>query len=139
MNFDIANYTNLQFSKSTNNPTSKPKLVDNGVKYFLREVLKNCHNYKQKNNNIFYNITMFIVFVIILGIILVTRYKGGSMSKKYYEKSMKDKEYIMSKLVYYNRQNIDNQQRIKNNMITNLPDYSNHVEANLLHKNLYFS
>ena len=32
MNFDIANYTNLQFSKSTNNPTSKPKLVDNGVK-----------------------------------------------------------------------------------------------------------
>ena len=108
MNFDIANYTNLQFSKSTNNPTSKPKLVDNGVKYFLREVLKNCHNYKQKNNNIFYNITMFIVFVIILGIILVTRYKGSSMSKKYYEKSMKDKEYIMSKLVYYNRQNIDN-------------------------------
>ena len=54
------------------------------------------------------------------------------MSKKYYEKSMKDKEYIMSKLVYYNRQNIDNQQKIKNNMITNLPDYSNHIEANIL-------
>ena len=28
---------------------------------------------------------------------------------------MKDKEYIMSKLVYYNRQNIDNQQKIRNN------------------------
>jgi hypothetical protein len=24
-------------------------------------------------------------------------------------------------------------------MITNLPDYGNHVEANILHKNLYFS
>ena len=82
---------------------------------------------------------MFVLFVITLGIILLTRYKGNSMSKKYYEKSMKDKDYIMSKLVYYNRQNIDNQQRIKNNMITNLPDYSNHVEANILHKNLYFS
>ena len=139
MNFNIANYTNLQFSKSSNNPTDKPKLVDNGVKYFLREVLKNCHSYKQNNINIFYNITMFVLFVITLGIILLTRYKGNSMSRKYYEKSMKDKDYIMSKLVYYNRQNIDNQQRIKNNMITNLPDYSNHVEANILHKNLYFS
>ena len=139
MNFDIANYTNLQFSKATNYTTTKPKLVDNGVKYFLREVLKNCHSYKQNNINIFYNITMFVLFVITLGIILLTRYKGNSMSKKYYEKSMKDKDYIMSKLVYYNRQNIDNQQRIKNNMITNLPDYSNHVGANILHKNLYFS
>jgi hypothetical protein len=52
---------------------------------------------------------------------------------------MKDKEYIMSKLIYYNRQNLDNQQKIRNNMITNLPDYGNHVEANILHKNLYFS
>jgi hypothetical protein len=139
MNFDIVNYANSQFNKSTNVLTDKPKLVDNGVKYFLREVLKNCHNYKQKNINTFYNITMFIFFIVILGIILVMRYKGNTMSKKYYEKSMKDKEYIMSKLVYYNRQNLDNQQKIRNNMITNLPDYGNHVEANILHKNLYFS
>ena len=139
MNFDIVNYTNLQFSKSNNVSTTKPRLVDNGVKYFLRGVLKNCNNYKQNNINTFYNITMFLVFIILLGIILFMRYKGNSMSKKYYEKSMKDKEYIMSKLVYYNRQNIDNQQKIKNNMITNLPDYTNHIEANLLHKNLYFS
>lgn len=139
MNFDIVNYANSQLNKSTNVVTDKPKLVDNGVKYFLRGVLKNCHNYKQNNINIFYNITMFICFILILGIILAMRYKGNSMSKKYYEKSMKDKEYIMSKLVYYNRQNLDNQQKIRNNMITNLPDYGNHVEANILHKNLYFS
>ena len=82
---------------------------------------------------------MFIVLISTLGIILYVRYKGNSSSKKYYEKSIKDKEYIMSKLVYYNRQNIDNQQKIKNNMITNLPDYSNHVEADILHKKVYFS
>jgi hypothetical protein len=139
MNFDIVNYANSQFSKSTNVLADKPKLVDNGVKYFLKEVLKNCHKYKQNNINTFYNITMFIFFILILGIILIMRYKGNSMSKKYYEKSMKDKEYIMSKLIYYNRQNLDNQQKLRNNMITNLPDYGNHVEANLLHKNLYFS
>ena len=49
---------------------------------------------------------------------------------------MKDKQYIMSKLVYYNRVNLDNQLKIKNNMITNLPDFSNHPEASLLHKKI---
>ena len=82
---------------------------------------------------------MFLLFILVLGIILYTRYKGNKGNKSYYEKSMKDKEYIMSKLVYYNRQNIDSQQKIRNNMITNLPDYSNHPEANLLHKKVYFS
>jgi len=139
MNFDIVNYANLQFNKSSNISTDKPRLVDNGVKYFFREVLKNCNSYRQNNINTFYNISMFMIFIITLGTILFMRYKGDSMSKKYYEKSMKDKEYIMSKLVYYNRQNIDNQQKIRNNMITNLPDYSEHVEANLLHKKIYFS
>ena len=59
-------------------------------------------------------------------------------SKERYMKNLKDKEYIMSKLVYYNRQDLENNQRIRNNMITNLPDYSNHPEANLLHKKIYF-
>ena len=146
MNFNILDYTNFKLNNSTNldrsndkNMSNKPKLVDNGVKYFFKEVLKGCHNYKQHNYNTFYNISMFLLFVIVLASILYMRHKGNKSSTQYYEKSMKDKDYIMSKLIYYNRQNIDNQQKIKNNMITNLPDYSNHVEANLLHKTIYFS
>jgi hypothetical protein len=146
MNFNILDYTNFKLNNSINlnrpneKPMSeKPKLVDNGVKYFFKEVLKGCHNYKQNNYNTFFNVSMFLLFVIVLASILYMRYKGNSTSKEYYEKSMKDKDYIMSKLIYYNRQNIDNQQKIRNNMITNLPDYSNHVEANLLHKTIYFS
>ena len=41
-------------------------------------------------------------------------------------------------LTNYNRQSLENQERIRNNMITNLPDYSNHPEAELLHKKIYF-
>ena len=130
-------FTNFKLDKSE--ATHKPKLVAQGVKFFFKEVLKGCHNYKQSNYNSFFNISMFLFFIVVLGVILFVRYKGNKTSKSYYEKSMKDKEYIMSKLVYYNRQNIDNQQKIKNNMITNLPDYGNHVEANLLHKKIYFS
>ena len=139
MNFNILDYTNFKLDKSNkfnsnnvqssfnqSNNNEKPKLVDNGVKYFFKEILKGCHNYKQNNYNSFYNLSMFLLFILVLGVILYTRYKGNKNSKSYYEKSMKDKEYIMSKLVYYNRQNIDNQQKIRNNMITNLTDYINH-------------
>lgn len=144
MNFNILDYTNLQYNSikhSTNsiNNGTNPKLVDDGVKLFFKEVLKGCNKYKQSNYNTFYNLIMFSAFCLILGILLYTRYKGSNNYKSYYEKTLKDKEYIMSKLVYYNRQNIDHQQKIRNNMITNLPDYNNHPEANLLHKTVYFS
>ena len=142
MNFNILDYTNFKLNNNSSNEktmSEKPKLVDNGVKYFFKEILKGCHNYKQNNYNTYYNVSMFILFVVVLASILYMRHKGNKSSIQYYEKSMKDKEYIMSKLIYYNRQNIDNQQKIKNNMITNLPDYGNHVEANLLHKKIYFS
>jgi hypothetical protein len=144
MNFNILDYTNLQYNSTKHNTNlvnngTNPKLVDNGVKLFVKEVLKGCNKYKQANYNTFYNILMFAAFCLILAILLYSRYKGPHNYKSYYEKTLKDKEYIMSKLVYYNRQNIDHQQKIRNNMITNLPDYSNHPEANLLHKTVYFS
>ena len=144
MNFNILDYTNLQYnSKNANtnsvNYTENPKLVDVSVKLFFKEVLKGCNKYKQANYNTFYNLIMFAAFCVILSILLYTRSKGTRNYKSYYEKTMKDKEYIMSKLVYYNRQNIDNQQKIRNNMITNLPNYNDHPEANLLHKAIYFS
>jgi hypothetical protein len=144
MNFNILDYTNLQYNSKKNSANSinnieNPKLVDDGVKFFFKEVLKGCNKYKQNNYNTFYNIMMFIIFCLVLSILLYTRYKGSHNYKSYYEKTLKDKEYIMSKLVYYNRQNIDNQQKIRNNMITNLPNYNDHPEANLLHKAVYFS
>ena len=144
MNFNILDYTNLQYNSIKTNTSSinnidNPKLVDVSVKLFFKEVLKGCNKYKQNNYNTFYNLIMFLVFCFILTILLYTRYKGTRNYKSYYEKTMKDKEYIMSKLVYYNRQNVDNQQKIRNNMITNLPNYNDHPEANLLHKSVYFS
>ena len=53
MNFNILEYTNFKLNNSTNekNMSEKPKLVDNGVKYFFKEILKGCHNYKQNNYN----------------------------------------------------------------------------------------
>ena len=132
-------YLNLSinYNKIDNNNIN-PKLITPNVKFFFKNVLKNCNNVKNNNFNFFYNIGLFLLFVIILTTLLLFKYNGGKNSVKKYEKNLKDKQYIMSKLVYYNKANVENNQRIKNNMITNLPDYSNHPEAELLHKKIYF-
>tara|TARA_B100000497_G_C7663365_1_gene399717 strand:+ start:530 stop:949 length:420 start_codon:yes stop_codon:yes gene_type:complete len=132
-------YLNLSinYNKIDNNNIN-PKLITPNVKFFFKNVLKNCNTVKNNNFNFFYNIGLFLLFVIILTTLLLFKYNGGKNSVKKYEKNLKDKQYIMSKLVYYNKANVENNQRIKNNMITNLPDYSNHPEAELLHKKIYF-
>lgn len=137
MNIDLEKYT---FNKvKSENLENKPRLVDNSTKYFFNGILKECNKFKQKNFNLYYNLLLFILFIVIVGCILFFRYKGNLTKKQLYAKQTKDNNYIMSKLIYYNRQNIENQQRINNNLITNLPDYGNHPEANLLHKKVYFN
>lgn len=137
MNIDLEKYT---FNKvKSENLENKPRLVDNSTKYFFNGILKECNKFKQKNLNLYYNLSLFILFIVIVGCILFFRYKGNLTKKQLSAKQTKDNNYIMSKLIYYNRQNIDNQQRINNNLITNLPDYGNHPEANLLHKKVYFN
>jgi len=135
---NINNYLNLNNSYINNENIDKPKLIEPGVKYFFKGVLKECHNYKQKNYNLMYNISLVVLFFSILGIILFYRYKGNKTPQENYEKTIQDKEYIMSKLVYYNRVNLENKQKFQNNMITNLPDFSNHPEASLLDRKIYF-
>lgn len=135
---NINNYLRINNSNDHYDNINKPRLIEPGVKYFFKGVLKECHQYKQKNYNLVYNISLFILFFFILGIILFYRYKGNKTPEEIYMKKLQDKQYIMSKLGYYNSMNLKNQQRIQNNMITNLPDYSNHPEASLLHRKIYF-
>lgn len=132
-------YLNNSFNFKTDiKNIQTPKLVENNVRIFLKNILKECNNYKMKNYNLYYNISIFIIFILVLGITLYVRYKGNMTLEEQYMKKQKEKEYIMSKLVYYNRANIENNQRIRNNLITNLPDYSNHPEASLLHRKIYY-
>tara|TARA_B100001093_G_scaffold506087_1_gene564427 strand:+ start:519 stop:935 length:417 start_codon:yes stop_codon:yes gene_type:complete len=131
-------YLNLNINYNKTEYNEVPKLIAPNVKFFFKNILRNCNKVKNNNYNFFFNIGLFLLFLSILVTILCLKYKGGRNSIEKYQKNIRDKEYIMSKLVYYNKTNIENNQRIKNNMITNLPDYSNHPEAELLHKKIYF-
>ena len=135
---NLNNFLNYNSSNKESNNVIKPKLIEPGVKYFFGNVLKECNNYKYRNYTLIYNVSLFVLFCSILGIILIYRYKGNTTVQERDKKHLENKNYIMSKLMYYNRTDLENKKLVQYNMITNLPDYSNHPEAGLLHRKIYF-
>ena len=121
---------------SDNNLLNKPSLVELKTKKYLNNILLKCNNFKYQYYTYYYNLIGFILFFTILSIVLFFKYKGFNLEKRK-ANILRDKNYIMSKLVYYNKNAMENSKKISNNLITNLPDYSNHPEASILHKNIF--
>ena len=55
---------------------SQSHLVEPGVKYFLKESLKQCNEIKKQYYNLYFNIGAFLFIVILVGSILWFKYKG---------------------------------------------------------------
>ena len=68
----------MEFDNFSNQgwPSPKPTLTEPGVKYFLNQTLKQCHIVRDNFHNMVFNIGLFIGFLIILGLILLYKYKG---------------------------------------------------------------
>jgi hypothetical protein len=103
----------------------KPMLTEPGVKYFLNESLKQCHYYKEKYNNTIFNIGLLIGFFIILGILLLYKYKGKLTAEQIKEKDIEKKKYILSKIRNYQDAKIRAQQEL----ITGLPHWESELEV----------
>ena len=109
---------------------SKPTLIEPGVKYFLSETLKQCKIFKNKYNNVLFNIGMTIFFIIILGAILLYKYKGKLTPSEKEMKNRQKQQYILSKIQNYQDAKLKSQQ----NLITGLPNWDN--EYDILHKKI---
>lgn len=70
---------------------SKPLLIEPGIKYFLHETLKQCKEYKEKYNNYLYNASLLLVFILILGAILLYKYKGKLSEEEMAQKEREEK------------------------------------------------
>jgi hypothetical protein len=103
---------------------SKPMLTEPGVKYFLNETLKQCHQFKEKHNNMIFNIGLLIVFFIILGILLLYKYKGKLTPEEIEQKELEKKRYILSKIRNYQDAKIKAQQEL----ITGLPHWESEFD-----------
>jgi len=100
---------------------AKPILTEPGVKYFLNETLKQCHIFKEKYNNMMFNIGITFAFFIILGLLLLYKYKGKLTPDEIYKKETEKKQYILSKIKNYQETKLRAQQQL----ITGLPQWDN--------------
>jgi hypothetical protein len=103
---------------------AKPRLTEPGVRYFLNETLKQCHQFKEKHHNALFNVGMFVCFLVILGILLLYKYKGKLSQSELKEKDDEKKRYILSKIRNYQQARIKAQQEL----ITGLPHWENELE-----------
>ena len=103
---------------------NKPMLTEPGVKFFLNETLKQCHKFKEKYNNMLFNIGLFIGFLIVLGILLLYKYKGKLTPQEIEEKELEKKRYILSKIRNFQDAKIRSQQEL----ITGLPHWENEFD-----------
>ena len=108
-----------------------PSLIDNGVRTYLRASLKQCHLYKENYFNILINICVFIGFILILGTLLVYRYKGKLSPEEKLQKDKDTEQYIMSKIKNYQQDKLYAQQKL----ITGLPHWE--TEYDIITKKNY--
>ena len=98
---------------------TKPALIEPGVKYFLKETLKLCHTFKESHNIFLLNISLFMGFLVILGVVLLFKYKGKLTPKEIQIKDNEKQQYILSKIKNYQ----DTRLRESQNLITGLPKW----------------
>jgi hypothetical protein len=118
---DLNNFANQGWA------STKPTLTEPGVRYFLNQTLKQCHIIKNNFHNTVFNIGLFIAFLIVLGLILLYKYKGKLTPVELERKNKEKQQYVLSK--------IKNFQEAKRNshkeLITGLPQWEN--EYNIIH------
>jgi len=105
----------------------KPILTEPGVKYFLNNALKQSHIIRVKFYNTIFNIGMFILFLLVLGGILIYKYKGKLTPVEIAQKNKEKQQYILERIKKFQIA----KQRAHQELITGLPHWEN--EYDIIH------
>jgi poly-gamma-glutamate capsule biosynthesis protein CapA/YwtB (metallophosphatase superfamily) len=100
---------------------TKPLLTEPGVKYFLNQALKQSHVIREQFHNTVFNIGMFILFVLLLGFVLVYKYKGKLTPVEIAQKNKEKQQYILERIQTFQIA----KQRAHEELITGLPHWEN--------------
>lgn len=104
---------------------SKPILTEPGVTYFLNQALKQSHIIRENFHNTIFNIGMFLFFLIILGGMLVYKYKGKLTPVEIAQKNKEKQQYILERIKHFQMSKLRAQQEL----ITGLPHWENEYNA----------
>uniref|UniRef100_A0A6C0C3X9 Transmembrane protein n=1 Tax=viral metagenome TaxID=1070528 RepID=A0A6C0C3X9_9ZZZZ len=108
-----------------------PMLTEPGVKYFLRETLKQCHDKRANYYNTAWNCGFFIFLVLLFGLVLSYRKRHKLTPEEKKEKRERDHSHVMSKIKTLREE----RKKLNNEIITNLPKFENDFE--IMHKKYY--
>ena len=98
---------------------SSPSLTETGFKFYVKQTLVQCNYFKMKYYNTVFNIGTGLLLFILLGILLLVKYKGKLTPAEIEEKSKEKRVYILSKIKKYQ----ENKLRMQQQLITGLPQW----------------
>jgi len=82
-----------------------PKLIDTSAVQYLDSALKKSHEVRIKYHRIMWNVGIVGVFFVILAAVLYYRYKTRPTPEEANYKLIKDQEYVLSKIRFFQEQN----------------------------------
>ena len=73
-----------------------PALIENNVKQFLSARLQNSHHIKTTYYNGMYNMVLFFLLLVVVGGVLMYKYKGKPTPEDKARKTYEQQQYILS-------------------------------------------
>mgnify|MGYP001418133014 CR=1 FL=1 len=110
---------------------SRPYLIEPGTKYFLSATLKNSNIKRIKQNKFYFNVSLFVLFSIIIAVFLMYKFKNKASKEEIQARKRQKEIYILSKV----RNVIEHKEKQHTNIITNLPKFQS--DYKLLHEKYY--
>jgi hypothetical protein len=77
------------------------RLIEPSARYFIQNTLQNCHSTRVRIYSFIFNIVVFVIFFLVFGGILYYSYKNKPTEYEKRQKMLRDQEYILSKIRYY--------------------------------------
>ena len=114
-----------------NSQQFRPSLTEPGVRYFLGETLKKCHEQRTEVNYYMINLGLLGVFIAIVAVYLLYKYKTRPTEKDREKLKKLKRDYFITKV----RKMQAKKARELNQNITNLPKFESPFEV--LHKKFY--
>jgi hypothetical protein len=103
----------------------RPQLTEPGINYYLNETLKQCQIFKINYNNIVVNVCLLVGFFIILGVILLYKYKGRLTKAEINKRNKEKQQYILSKVKNFQ----EAKKSAHQDLISGLPGWDNEYDA----------
>jgi hypothetical protein len=91
--------------KSVSDALSSPKLVDPSALYYLDGALKKSHSIRIKYHQILLNVGIVFVLGCFVAGVMYYRYKTRPTQQEANYKLIKDQEYVLSKIRFFQEQN----------------------------------